>query len=560
MKKYYLLLTTFLFTACMDSAKPVVLDKEYERYGAIQNSCLKIINDETPHCEEEHCDVLPLECKEFIQVLDGANEALIKMKKNKENAAFYAAKEKYKKEKNRLKLKHRHLNLLIKNQALDAIEEDDLKQFKELVTFSYHPMNLTYYNYMKKNMPYFEDINKYYHFEKKFASKNYKKGYSLVNRGKYTEGLNHLELASKMKNEKASRLCGDVYTYLYPLKAKECYLRGVEQGDDHMKLLLAMTYENEKNTKEAYKWFETSAKAGNFIAQYKLYDLDNNKNHDWLIKAAASGYDVAQYVYGMTLFNNKEYAQAKKYLQAAAEQNYILAYYPLGKLYFSQKSYKKAFAYLSKGDAKADSMYKLGYMKEYGKGTSKNYYTASSFYTKAKQLGKANVQKDINRMNKAKKRLRKAQMKSQKSSAKASYAKINAKARLREQVEQEDRRIKAQWDMREKEAKQLKASACGNEPTTSILKSRGTRVHLQGTMTHWLGKTSFIVSAGGKEYYIMDENDDARLNKGDRVNMVAVTTGRREITHGLKRSVFDEADEAAIQKAYALDYEGVCPY
>jgi len=544
----------------MDSAKPVVLDKEYQRYGAIQNSCIKIINDETPHCEDKHCDVLPQECKEFIQVLDGANQALKKMKINKNNAAFYAAKEKYKKENNRLKIKHKHLNLIIKDNALDAIDEDDLRYFTELVTFSYHPMNLTYYKYMKKNMPHFQNTKKYYHFEKKFAKQSYKQGYDLVNRGKYTQGLTHLELSSKMNNVKASRLCGDVYTYVYPSKAKECYLRGTKQGNEHMKLSLALAYEHEDKKQEAYKWFEASAKAGNFISQYKLYDLDKDQNLNWLIKAADRGYDVAQYAYGMYLYDNKAYAKAIKLLQNAADQNYILAYYPLGKLYFSQKSYKKAYTYLSKGDAKADSMYKLAYMKEYGKGTSKNYYTASAFYTKAKKLGLSSAQKDINRMNAAKKRLRKAQVKSQKSSAQISYENINAKARLREKVGQEDRRIKAQWDMREAESRQLKVAACGSEPTSAALKSRGTRIHLQGTLSHWLGKSSFIVLANGKEYYVMDENDDARLNKGDSVNMVAVTTGKREITHGLRRSVFEEADEEAIQKAYALNYEGVCPY
>ena len=81
----------------MDEAKPVVLDNEFKRYDKIQQSCLKIINNEAPHCEEEHCDVFPNECKQFIKVLSGANLALIKMKKNKNNAAFYAAKEKYSK-------------------------------------------------------------------------------------------------------------------------------------------------------------------------------------------------------------------------------------------------------------------------------------------------------------------------------------------------------------------------------------------------------------------------------------------------------------------------------
>jgi len=560
MKKYYLLLTPLLFAACMDSVKPVALDKEYQPYDAIQKSCLKIINNETPHCEEEHCSILPVECKEFITVLDGANQALVKMKVNKNNAGFYVAKEKYKKEKKRLKIKHKHLNLLIKNQALDAMAEDDLEEFTKLVSFAYHPMNLSYYHYMKKNMPHFKNFKKYYRFEKKFAAKEYDKGYALSNRGRFTQGLTHLERASKMKHIKASRMCGDIYTFLYPEKAKECYKRGVDLGDTHMKLSLAQAYEAQGKMKESQKWYKASAEAGNFISQYKLYDLDKTAQQKWLIKAADRGYDLAQYQYGLLLFDNKEYNKAQKYLQNAANQNYSSAYYPLGKIYFAQKNYKKAYSYLSKADEKADGVYKLAYMKEHGKGTSKNYYVASRYYTKAKQLGLTRAQKDINRMNKAKKRLRKAQIKRQKSSAQASYAKINAKARLAEQVALEDRRIRSQWQKRDEQAKALRLAACGSEPSSSVLKRAGARVHLQGRLSHWLGKNAFIVIAGGQEYYVKDEDDKARLNKGDSVNMVAVSTGKREITHGLRRSIFEEADESAIEKAYALDYEGVCPY
>ena len=560
MKKYYMLLSSLLFTACMDTAEPVVLDKEYERYGAIQKSCFKIINDEKPHCEEKHCEILPQECKEFIEVLGGANLALQNMKKNKNNAAFYTAKEKYKKEKNRLKIKHRHLNLMLKAHALDAIDSNDLDEFTKIINFSYHPMNMSYYNYMKKHMPHFENTKKYFHFEKKFALKKYKEGYALVNKGKYTKGLASLELAAKMKNIKAARLCGDVLVDIYPSKAKSCYLQGVELGNKHMLLSLALEYEKDNDTNAAYEWFEKSALAGNYIAQYKLYDLNKNENQKWLIKSADSGYDIAQYTYGMRLSDNRQYDLAQKYLLKASKQGYNKANYPLGKLYFSQKKYKQAYTYLSKGSDNADSMYKLGYLKEYGKGTSKNYYAAGNYYEKAKKLGKKEAYRDIDRVKKAKRRLQKSQIRKQKVLAEASYEQINAKARLREEVRKEDERMNAIRMASKADAQRLKAQACGVEPSSSSLKRNGARIHLQGTLTHWLGKTSFIINAGGKEYLVKDEDDEGRLNKGDSVNMVAISTGKREITHGLKRSLFDEADETAIEKAYALDYEGECPY
>lgn len=560
MKKYYLLFTPLIFAACMDNAKPVALDKEYKAYGAIQNACLEIINVETPHCEEKHCEVLPTECSEFISVLEGANSTLKTMKKNKENAAFYAAKEKYKKEKKRLKITHKHLNLVLKKRGLDAIDSDNLEEFKEIIGFPYHPMNLTYYKYMRKNLSHFKNTKKYFKYEKKYALKKYQQGYTLANKGHYTRALTLLELSSDMNNIKASKLCGDVFVSIYPPKAKNCYAKGVALGDRHMLLDLAREYEKDKMLKEAYELYEKSAKAGNFIAQYKLYTLDKKLNVTWLKKSADTGYDKAQYDYGRYLAKHNEDDLAMKYLLLASDQGYTPAYYPLGKLYFSKKSYKKAYAYLSKGDSNADSLYKLAYLKEQGKGTSRNYYTAATYYKKSQKLGKPNVQKDINRVNQAKKRLRRAQIKQQKVQAKVSYEQINAKARQRSEVQKEDARLKAQWDARKEDARRLKVQACGDEPTSSNLARYGTRIHLEGTLDHWLGKSAFVIIANGKEYLVKDDDDNARLNKGDNVNMVAVSTGKREITHGLRRSIFDDVDEAAIEKAYALNYEGVCPY
>jgi len=560
MKKYYLLLAPLIFSACMDEAKPVALDSEFKRYDKIQQSCLRIINDENPHCEEEHCEVLPNECKQFIKVLDGANLAVIKMKKNKNNAAFYSAKEKYKKEKNRLKLQHKHLNLTIKSAAFDAIDANDLKEFTKLVQFSYHPMNLNYYNYMRHNMPHFETTNKYFHFEKKYALKKYKEGYSLINRGHYTQGLSSLELAAKMKNIPAAQLCGDVFSYIYPSKAKGCYQEGVDLGDKHMMLSLAREYEKEKNTKKANHWYLQSAKSGNFISQYKLYSLDSSGNISWLKKSADRGYDIGQYTYAMYLMDQNEYDSAIKYLLKASAQGYQKANYPLGKLYFAQKSYSKAFKYLNKGNVNADSMYKLGFLKEHGKGTGKNYYAASTYYSKAKKLGKKGVQKDINRIKSYKKRLRKAQVKKQQASAQASYAQINEKARRKAEADRVDRDIRSSWEATKAHEKALKIEACGIEPNKTSLKVAGTRIHLRGKLTQWLRKNSFLVSVGGKEYLVKDDNDKAGLNKGDNINIVASSSGKREVVHGLRTSIFEEVNEAAIEKAYALRYEGVCPY
>ena len=210
MKKYQLLFLPLLFSACMGTPEPVALEKEFGPYDPVQNSCIKISKIEAPFFEE-----LQLECSRFIEVLEGSNLALKKMKKNKNNASYFSAKEKYKKEKSRLRKQHKHLNLVLKTKGLDAIEADDLDSFTEISNFPSHPMNLSYYKYMQKNIENFKGNKKLLRFENRYAAAKYSSRYELVNRGTYTEGLADLEISAKMKNINAAKLCGDVFKDLY---------------------------------------------------------------------------------------------------------------------------------------------------------------------------------------------------------------------------------------------------------------------------------------------------------------------------------------------------------
>ncbi len=563
MKKCYLLILPLLFSACVDTPEPVSLVNKFKAYDPIQNSCIKLSKDETLNKDGNLVfEKINNECKKFIEVLEGTNLSYKKKELNKNNAAYYSAKEKYKKENNRLKKQHRHLNLILKNKGLDAIEEDNLDTFTKVVNFSAHPMNISYYSYMQRHTDLFKGNKKLIKFEKKYGKKQYESGYSLVNRGKYTQGLADLLVAAKMKNIPAAKLCGDIFRDLYPSKAGLCYSLAVQAGDKSSIYALARYYEDEENLSEAQTWYMKSAKLGNFISQYKLYKLDKDKaaQEKWLKKSADGGYDKAQYEYGLLLSKNKKTQDAKKYLQKAADQGLLAANYPLGKLYFKDKQYKQAYTLLSHGDVNADSMYKLAYLKEHGKGTDKNYYSATNYYLKAKNLGKSGVQKDLKRIKKIKSRLRSHHAKRQKVQEVANLNKIKENRQRRYEAIKEDKRIRDQWSTKKAQEIQLKADACGLEPDRSNLRNSGERIHLEGKLSHWLGKNAFIVNVNGEEYYVKDADDKARANKGDKVNFVAISTGRREITHGLRRSLFEEADETAIQKAYALNFEGVCPY
>ncbi len=563
MKKCQFLLFPLLFSACVDVPEPVTLVEQFKQYDPVQKSCIELSKD----LSEDANGILVFEdinkeCARLIEALEGANTAYVTMNRNKNNAAYYSAKEKYKKEKNRLKIQHEYVNLKLKSKGLDAIENDDLELFSKVIGFSYHPMNLSYYNYMRKHKSKFMDNKKLLHFEKKYAAEKYATGYALVNKGKYTQGLTDLSVAAKMKNIKASKLCGDVFMDLYPSKALMCYQLAIELGDTSSLYPLAKYYEEDENLDEARKWYMKSADAGNFISQYKLYKLDpeNSKQVQWLKKSADSGYDKAQYEYGLLLSQTNKKKESKHYLQKALAQNYSEASYPLGKIYFDDGEFKRAYTLLSDGDENADSMYKLGYLKEHGKGTCKNYYAASAYYEKAKKLGKKDADKDLYRVNKAKKQLQSRQVSQQKMQAKSNIEQIRANRRRLDEIAREDMRIRGQWQTKKEEAVRLKAQACGAEPDNNNLRRSGERIHLEGTVSNWLSKTAFIINVGGSEYYVKDEGDRARVNKGDDANIVAISTGKREITQGLRRSLFEAADETAIQKAYAFEFEGICPY
>ncbi len=564
MKKTFLLLIPLIFIACKDAPQPTPnLESEFKPYAKVESSCIRFLNDETQTVEGDPLfEKEQQECREFIEVLNSADRATKHMNKNKNNAAFYVAKDDCKFEKNRLKIKHKHLNLVFKDKALDAIEADDLETFTKIINFSYHPMNLAYYRYMQKHIDRFKEHAKMLHFEKKFSDQQYRLGYKLVNKGKYTQGLNALKLAADMKHTKAAMLCGKTYDFLYPSKAIECYEKAIENGENRALYYIAKGYEENDELNEAKAWYLKSAKSGNFIAQYKVYELEKNDDPTqvWLKKSAESGYDKAQYVYGSYLMENGQADKAIKYLLLASDQGFDDANFPLGKLYFLKKKYKKAYHYLSRGDINLESAYILGKLSEEGKGTAKNLYMASNYYQKAKEFGKRGVQNDLNRVYRAKKKLRSQNIRQQQSKAKAKEALLLADRQKRHEAMKEDRRIRAEMKARRQQGIRLKAQACGEEVSDAALRSAGSRIHIEGRVIHWLGRKAFIVVSNTQEFYINDEEDEARVNKGDTVNIVAVSTGQREITQGMRQNLFEMPDERTIKKAYALNYEGVCPY
>jgi len=540
------------------------LQKELKPYNSIQERCITLKKDESSEMNFIHS-----ECKNFLTSLKVTNNALGTKKGYKNDPRYFKAKNDYNAANKRIQKQHKHLNLILKSKAYDAMDSDDLVTFSKIVDFPYLPMNIHYYNYMNKYLNTFAKTKKYKRFKDKYANQKYARGYKLVNKGKFTQGLTDLSLSAEMGSVKAAKLCGDVYYDLFPEKSRNCYLKAVHGGDTNSEFNVAKLYEDEGKDKEAFFWYKKAAKSGNYIAEYKMYELlkegkgtlaNSIKAKEWLKKSAENGYQKAQYTYGKALVAKNKKSEAIKYLYAAADKGEVKAYYPLGKLYFDKKMYKESYKMLVQADACADGMYKLGYLKEYGKGTSRSYYSAYNFYKKSEELGKRSAKNDVYRMSKAKKRLK------SKARKREQYQAVQNKTQIKENRERkrlahlEDERLRKHRNDKVKEANRLKIQACGMEPTDSALRRVGKRIHLQGKVVHWLGKNAFVVNVHGEEYYIKDSNDEARVNKGDFVNIFAETTGEREIVRGLRRSIFEEADESAIAKAYALNFNGVCPY
>ncbi len=551
-------------SACMDTVEPVSLENELGAYESIQNSCMDILKDET-----EGMKKVVQECLDFTQKLQLSNDALLLKKQYKNDPRYLRATRQYNKTRKNLKLQYTHINLIIKTQLYEAIDTNNLQLFTKLVDFPSHVINISDYNYMHKNASLFKTNEKYIKFQKKHSEEKYEMGQKLVDQGKLDEGLPLLVQSAKLGHKLAARLCADAYLDKSKKKALECYKQAVENGDQSSQFKIAQIYENMKEYDKSFAWYTKAAKANNAVAKYKLYSFykagkgvsqDLVKSSQWLKSSADEGYAKAQYTYGMLRLKQEDVDEAIHYLSGSAKQEYKEAYYPLGKLYFEKKSYKNAYKMLSQSKPSADSMYKLGYLKEYGKGTNKSYYKACELYKKAHKLGLKHVSKDIKRVSKVTKKIDEKRHESAKQEA---LEKEEYKKRKREQkrlAQLEDKRLKNKWASQKAKAIESRARACGYEPNNSNLSSAGTKIHLQGTVTKWLGKDAFIVKANGKEYYIEDDDDKAKVNQGDYVNLVTKSTGTRKVTSGMRTSLFDIPDDSSIKKAYALSFYGICRY
>lgn len=215
-----------------------------------------------------------------------------------------------------------------------------------------------------------------------------------------------------------------------------------EKGDANAMLVLSMIYLRgngiSRDSIEAYKWLEKSAKAGNSFAMYDFARLTRNnkipgqdssksliwllasaelgntrammqlgalnmagkdlpkdtvQGLDWFIKAAEAGNPQAMYLLGMMYDNGrqvpKDSMKALSWYQKGADASDPEAQNNLGIKYrkgrWVERDYKKALNLFraSADGGSAFGMFNLGYMYQYGKGVKQDDEKALEWYRKS---------------------------------------------------------------------------------------------------------------------------------------------------------------------------------
>ena len=138
-----------------------------------------------------------------------------------------------------------------------------------------------------------------------------------------------------------------------------------KSGSPEAQYHLGMFYNNgigtQKDTAQAFKWFEKSAMAGDPLGSYKLgcyyagqfqgvVASDKEKALEYKLVAAQQGYALAQYDVAGAYYGNGEIEEAVKWLKKSADQGYSDALYQLFVLYSKGEKIPKdavlAYGYL----------------------------------------------------------------------------------------------------------------------------------------------------------------------------------------------------------------------
>lgn len=168
-------------------------------------------------------------------------------------------------------------------------------------------------------------------------------------------------------------------------KAKRFSKMAAEQGNDNAQLVYGITFEMEKDYKNALIWFHKAGEQGNGEALYTIarfymegYGVkeDLGKAFEYYMKSAKQGYDLGMlwvgnfYLYGQPGAVDRDIYEARKWYEKSAELGNTHAMVHLAELYIE------------------------------GIGVVKNITTAYSWFKKAKDFGDTDWNDDIARWRK----------------------------------------------------------------------------------------------------------------------------------------------------------------
>jgi hypothetical protein len=179
-----------------------------------------------------------------------------------------------------------------------------------------------------------------------------------------------------------------------------------------------------KDYKEAIKWFEKSVEQGDILGQTYLgfmyyqglgVSQDYNQAAEWFAKAAEGNEPIGQNYLGLLYEQGigglgKNYENAAYWYLQAANQNLAPAQFNLAYMYERglgvEKNYKQARQWYEKAAEKQHTMAQLylGSMYEHGLGIAKNNKEAIKWYQKAALQGNKNAQDALRRIQKNKKK------------------------------------------------------------------------------------------------------------------------------------------------------------
>lgn len=499
------LTVSLFFTACQ-SSPDVPLSTKLDKYTVVKENCEGLRTMPGIHVP----DALDKECRTFLRRLDKANALDYKVAHFNDDNTDPNAKPKpeyilLQKDAHR---QHRKTEVeyetfcdTINKVSLDAVTHKELADVELTLTFPETEFTKEHYKYYKEQVPQHHQDVQYLAFEKSYSKKLIKEGLAYLNKNDKKRAMSLFKRSASLNNAQAEYLVGIIYEAKHVDKAIEWHTKAKDHGIKGSRLNLARLYDRKREPKKAQKLYIEAAEDGDAYAQYLLYKqykkTDNTKTHAmagvWAKRSAENGFPPAEYAYAKLLLQEKNDA-AEAWLIKAYEHGINAANAELGALYFDNKRYEKAFQHLNLAKS-AGSKYQLAKMYERGLGVEINFYRSYMLYKEALKLGLKKSKKDVKRLAKLKTTKEKAHYDA---------------AKRKEQQHQKTLRLRN-----------------GEAPILRNLRTKGMSIHLQGIATLPLeGSHSFVVhSEDGKQFYVIDSQEQAGVHQYQHVNIVTTATG-----------------------------------